>query len=190
MPFRFQFGGPPQIVMVIRVAAVDDRILAVQERDEGRQRRIDRGRWHHHPDIARRVQLPDEILKRCRSPCSFLDERLHGFRVDVVNDAGVTGPKQSSHHIGTHPAQTDHAKLHCCSPRVLGWQACLFWPRWKPLPTWRSRPPGVKVNSWPDLMLRLRQGFPLIFVRAAPLCMARWSVLSLSIKYCGSSLEA
>jgi hypothetical protein len=26
--------------------------------------------------------------------------------------------------------------------------------------------------------------------RADPLCMARWSVLSLSIRYCGSSLEA
>ena len=30
----------------------------------------------------------------------------------------------------------------------------------------------------------------LIFLRAEPLCMARWSVLSLSIKYCGSSFEA
>jgi hypothetical protein len=26
--------------------------------------------------------------------------------------------------------------------------------------------------------------------RADPLCMAKWSVLSLSIRYCGSSLEA
>ncbi len=30
----------------------------------------------------------------------------------------------------------------------------------------------------------------LTFVSAAPLCMARWSVLSLLIKYCGSSFEA
>jgi hypothetical protein len=29
-----------------------------------------------------------------------------------------------------------------------------------------------------------------IFFRAEPLCMAKWSVLSLLIKYCGSSLEA
>ena len=30
----------------------------------------------------------------------------------------------------------------------------------------------------------------LIFSRAEPLCMAKWSVLSLLIKYCGSSFEA
>lgn len=29
-----------------------------------------------------------------------------------------------------------------------------------------------------------------IFRRADPLCIARWSVLSLLIKYCGSSFEA
>lgn len=30
----------------------------------------------------------------------------------------------------------------------------------------------------------------LILVSAEPLCMAKWSVLSLLIKYCGSSFEA
>ena len=30
----------------------------------------------------------------------------------------------------------------------------------------------------------------LIFFKAEPLCMAMWSVLSLAIKYCGSSFEA
>jgi hypothetical protein len=30
----------------------------------------------------------------------------------------------------------------------------------------------------------------LVFLRAEPLCMAKWSVLSLLIKYCGSSFEA
>jgi hypothetical protein len=42
-----------------------------------------------------------------------------------------------------------------------------------------------------DFKLRLHCFFVfLILMRAAPLCMAKWSVLSLLIKYCGSSFEA
>jgi hypothetical protein len=33
-------------------------------------------------------------------------------------------------------------------------------------------------------------GLLLSFLSADPLCMARWSVVSLLIKYCGSSFEA
>ena len=76
------------------------------------ERRIDHGGRHHHPDGAGRLQLPSEVFKRRCADRTVFDERLHGFRMDVVNNALVTGPQKALHHVGSHPAQSDHAQFH------------------------------------------------------------------------------
>ncbi len=98
--------------MIVGVAAVDDHVVAFEERDEGLQRRIDHGGRHHHPDGAGRFQLLGEIFERRRANRAFFGECLHGFRMDVVNDALVAGAHKAPHHVGSHPAQSDHAQFH------------------------------------------------------------------------------
>ena len=109
---RFQFGGAADVIVVVGVAAVDDHVVAFEERDEGLQRRIDHGRRHHHPDGAGLFQLLREVFERRRPDRPLFDECLHGFRLEVVNDALVAGPQKAPHHVGSHPAQSDHAQFH------------------------------------------------------------------------------
>ena len=109
---RFQFGGAADVIVVVGVAAVDDHVVAFEKRDKGVQRRIDHGGRHHHPDGAGLVQLLREVFERRRPDRSLFDECLHGFRMEVVNDALVAGPQKAPHHVGSHPAQSDHAQFH------------------------------------------------------------------------------
>ena len=109
---RFQLGGAADVIVVVGVAAVDDHVVAFEERDEGLQRRIDHRRRHHHPGGAGLFQLVREVFERCRPDRSLFDECLYGFRMKVVNDALVTGPQKAPHHVGSHPAQSDHAQFH------------------------------------------------------------------------------
>jgi hypothetical protein len=67
-------------------------IVLCQKRRERLQRLIDHGGRYHHPDGARRFQLPDEVFNRCCGDCAVLDERLRGFRMYIVSNSLVAGP--------------------------------------------------------------------------------------------------
>ena len=123
---RFQFGGAADVIVVVGVAAIDDHVVAFEQRDEGLQRRIDHRRRHHHPDRARRFQLTREVFERCRPDRPFFDDCLHGFRLEVVNDALVAGPHKTPHHVASHPAQSDHAQFHVFLSTQESQRSCLF----------------------------------------------------------------
>ncbi len=108
----FQLGGAAEVIVVVGVAAVDDHVIAFEEGDKGVQRRIDHRRRHHHPDGPGFFQLMREVFERCRPDRPLFDECLYGFRMKVVNDALVTGPLKAPHHVGPHPAQSDHTQFH------------------------------------------------------------------------------
>ena len=73
---------------------------------------------------------------------------------------------------------------HCCSRD--GWAGRWCTVTGLALPTaLKPLPEGSAVLHKSDQVLPFA-----IFRRADPLCIARWSVLSLLIKYCGSSFEA
>ena len=111
--FRFQIGGAANVIVVVGVAAVDDHVVAFEERDEGLQRWIDRSRRHHHPDGARLFQFLREIFERRRPDRALFGERLHGFRLKVVNDALVAGPLKAPHHVGSHPCPVRSCPVPC-----------------------------------------------------------------------------
>ena len=67
---------------------------------------------HHQPDRARRLQLLHELLERRRAGRAFLGERADGVRDRVVDDALVAAAHQAPHHVGAHPAESDHSELH------------------------------------------------------------------------------
>ena len=110
--FRFQLGGAANVIVVVGVAAVDNYVVVFEEWAEGLQRWIDHGRRHHHPDGAWLFQLMREVFERRRSDRPLFDECLYSFRLEVVNDALVAGPLKTPHHVGSHPAQSDHAQFH------------------------------------------------------------------------------
>jgi hypothetical protein len=90
---RLQFGSAADVIVVVGVAAIDDHIVLFEERYECLQRLIDHGGRHHHPDGARRFSASSgEVFNRRCADRTVFDERLRGFRMNVVNNALVTGP--------------------------------------------------------------------------------------------------
>ncbi len=55
--------GSVDVVAVPRIAAVDDRVAALEQRGELVDGLTDEGRRHHHPDVARRGEGADELLE-------------------------------------------------------------------------------------------------------------------------------
>jgi hypothetical protein len=43
---------------------------------------------------------------------SLADQFFHHFRRPVEHHALVARPEKPPHHVGAHPAQTDHSELH------------------------------------------------------------------------------
>ena len=104
--------------MVVGVAAVDDHVVAFEERDEG----FSVGSTTAAGTIIQTARgffsFLREVFERRRPDRPLFGERLHGFRMEVVNDALVTGPQQAPHHVGSHPAQSDHAQFHATLPSL------------------------------------------------------------------------
>ena len=91
-----------EVVDVVRVAAVDDRVALLEVRRELGQNGIDDPRRDHQPDRSRRVELLHELLERRRRP----------FHVRVERLQGVTGRAQPLRHVRAHPAEAHHPQLH------------------------------------------------------------------------------
>ena len=86
-PLGFQGGGAADVVVIIRVAAVDQDISPLEPAGELVDRRIDDRRGHHQPDGPRRLELGDKFLEARRPDGPILDQRGRRGRVDVVNHA-------------------------------------------------------------------------------------------------------
>ena len=106
------------VVAVVGVAAVDDGVVGLEQRDELVERRVDdRGR-DHDADRARRpracaTKSSIDGAPVAPSPSSAaIASALH-----VVDDAVVAAAHQAPDHVGPHAPQSDHAHLHLRPPR-------------------------------------------------------------------------
>ena len=68
------------VVVIVGVAAVDDRVVLLQQRLELADRGVDVGRGYHEAQRARRVELLRELGERGRSRRAFLHERVDRLR--------------------------------------------------------------------------------------------------------------
>ena len=109
-------SGPVDVVAVPRVAAVDDRVAALEQRCQLVDRVADERSRHHHPDVPRRVERADELLERQGADHPVAGHRGDGVGGHVEADALVAGFDQPADHVGAHPAEADHAELH--GPRL------------------------------------------------------------------------
>src|SRR4051794_37842861 len=107
---------PDDVVAVVGVAAVDDGVVLVEQRDELVERRVDdRGR-DHDADAPRLLELRDEVLHRLGAGRALALERGDRVGADVVDDAVVAAAHQPADHVGPHAPQSDHAHLHLRPP--------------------------------------------------------------------------
>src|SRR5262249_45033630 len=81
--------------------------------------------WQHQPDVARRLDFLDQILKRRRTNGAVADRFLDRSRAAIEGDDFVPPKRQAVDHIAAHPAQADEAQLHgllrllCCFDQAL-----------------------------------------------------------------------
>ena len=97
-----ELAGAPEVVDVVRVAAVDDRVALLQMRREVGDDPVHDGGRHHHPDRARLVELLDELLERA---LSRVDAPVVGLEV-------VPALAQAVGHARAHAPQPHHSEWH------------------------------------------------------------------------------
>src|SRR5690348_2992217 len=107
-----EFLGAANVVDVVGVAAVDENVAGFEFGGEVVQRCIDHTGGDHQPDSARLAEFLYEIVERRRAGGALSAELFYGVGAAVVDDALVAVFLQAAHHVGAHPAETDHAELH------------------------------------------------------------------------------
>jgi hypothetical protein len=112
-----QGPGASQVIVVMRVAAIDDDVAGLQQRRQLFEQGIDCRRGHHQPDCARHLQRIDELPQGRSARCAHRDEAGDALGGLVMHHAIMIAAQQAGHHAGPHAPQSDHADLHLHAPR-------------------------------------------------------------------------
>ena len=112
-PLRGELLRAPDVVDVVRIATVDQDVVWLEQRHEIVDARVhDRGR-DHQPDGTRLTELLHQLGER-RGPCAPCRGRAPSPRSGLRSYTTHVWPiaQQTTHHVGAHPAETDHSELH------------------------------------------------------------------------------
>jgi hypothetical protein len=110
--------GAADVVLVERVAAIDDRIAGLHMFGECSDRLLsDLAGRQHHPHRTRLFQTPQQIGKIGRPDGAFAGNTLHRIRAVIIHHAMMPRPHQAQADIATHPAKADYAQLHDKTPK-------------------------------------------------------------------------
>src|SRR5262249_40096632 len=101
----------PDVVDVVRVAAVDDRVTLGELGPELLERRVDHAGRHHEPHGTGCLEAGDEVVEGGRPGRLLLGEGLDRLRVVVVHHALVAVLDEPAHHVGAPPTQTGHSQV-------------------------------------------------------------------------------
>ena len=112
-----QRGRAPDVVAVVRVAAVDDDVAGLEDSGDLVDDLPRDPRGDHEPHHARRLQLRRQVGDRVRAGRAVRRQRLDGALVHVVDDAVVPVAHEPAHDVGAHPSEPDHSQLHARSSR-------------------------------------------------------------------------
>src|SRR3954470_292275 len=107
------FLGSADVVDVIGVAAVDEDVSRLKERNVLGECGVYVSGGDHEPDGARRGQLADEVFGGGSSGDSLLFREVSdGLRGVIVDNAFVAVSNETANHVRSHTAETYHSKLH------------------------------------------------------------------------------
>ncbi|GIW19790.1 MAG: hypothetical protein KatS3mg065_0086 [Chloroflexota bacterium] len=113
MPCSFRRGVAAEVVVEVRVPAVDDRVTRRQVGEELLDLGLGRvAGWDHDPDCPRRCQLGHELLDG-EGCLGALGRDLAGLvRGPVVGNDLVAVAEEAANHVRAHPAESDEADAH------------------------------------------------------------------------------
>ena len=104
--------GAADIVDIVGIAAVDDRVASLERRQKIGDRLVDDRRGNHQPDRARLFELLGQVRQRGAADRLFVDQPLDGLGGHIEDHAFVAAGEEPADHVGAHAPQTDHSKLH------------------------------------------------------------------------------
>ena len=120
-----QFLGAPDVVDVIRIAAVDEDVAGLEQRQRCRRSSCPRPRPapSARPRAASRAWPRNPRATSLRSPCPATSS------CTAFGDMSKTTHwwpffDQPAHHVGAHAAQSDHSELHDAFPLVYFCRSC------------------------------------------------------------------
>jgi hypothetical protein len=102
---RHKFLGAADVVHVVGIAPVDEDVPFLEMGQEVGDCRVRDCRRDHQPECARLLQLLDEVRERSGPN--------HLWR-PVEDHAVMASFEKPAHHVGPHPAESDHSELHRC----------------------------------------------------------------------------
>jgi hypothetical protein len=105
--------GAPDVVVEVRVAAIDDDVVPVQVAGN-RVDHVLRGGagGHHDPDGARACEPGDEVGDRGRAHRAVTLRLPDLLRATVVHDDAVAALHEADDHVHAHAAEADESELH------------------------------------------------------------------------------
>jgi len=107
-----EFVGAADVVHVVGIAPVDEDVPRLQMGQEVGDGPVHDGRRDHQPDRPRLFQLLYKVRER-RSPNGFLlGQLLYDVGRPVEDHAVMASLEKPPHHVGPHPAKSDHSELH------------------------------------------------------------------------------
>ena len=112
MPLRGEGLRTTDVIDVVRVAAVDQRVAALEKRQQFGADLVDERDRHHEPQRARLLQFRDQVPQRGRAGGAFFHQASTACGSHIEHDALVPALQQTAHHVGAHSSQTDHSELH------------------------------------------------------------------------------
>ena len=110
--FGRDFRGSTQIIVVVRVPAVDDHVAFLKERHKVIEHRVDDACRHHQPDGSRCTKPSDEGGQVIEAGRTASHEACNRFGIMVGHHEIVTACHESLGHARAHPSKPDHAQLH------------------------------------------------------------------------------
>jgi hypothetical protein len=106
-----------QRVLVVGVAAVDDRVARREPRHQRVERLVHRfAGGNHQPERPRRLQRPDQRIQRSGGFDAFALDALAHFLIRVETHNAMSTTHQALRHVGTHAPQADHSNFHSAAP--------------------------------------------------------------------------
>ena len=127
MPLSARRRRPAHVVLIVRIAAVDDDVPGLHAPRQPEDRLFGRvpGR-DHDPGRARLGELDHEIVERAGPDGALRGQLLDALRMEIEGDALMPAAEQAPHHVGAHATQADHPQLHVRDAPYCGA------PHWRP----------------------------------------------------------
>ncbi len=109
---RRQRFRTPDVVDIVRIAAIDDDVVGLESPRQFLYHLLDSRRGDHQPGNPRLPQRLGQLLERRHAARTLVRQSRDSVRVHVVSDAFVAAAHQASYHVRAHSSEADHAHLH------------------------------------------------------------------------------